>query len=218
VATPSGSFVDCHHRGHSPRIWKQPHPCSPCSSGQADRHLRCSQEPGFVKAFAVGSYASRGRVILKDSESMWAFMRKMKGLKLTSDLADPSREKDADGKGKLWHTIDKYPEEIELQQRTSMARKVLIQALLSSGLPQMDQATAEKCVDGRSDSGLVVLVARHFPGFGSVELCVFLRRKHVFSHEKNLCFLMRKKQMCVVLMRLCFSHEKTHNAIVLCFS
>ena len=60
------------------------------------------QEPGFIRAFSLGAFSNRGAVEWQDHNAMWAYMKKMKGLKIECEFADPSRQ------GRLWHGIDKY--------------------------------------------------------------------------------------------------------------
>lgn len=75
-----------------------------------------TQHAGITKVYAVGSYANRGKIVFDTSDHMWGFMTRMKGTKISSPLADPTCPKDPSKPGNhfLWHSIDKYPEELAM--------------------------------------------------------------------------------------------------------
>eukprot|EP00959_Pyramimonas_sp_CCMP1952_P268807 5620405-Pyramimonas_sp.AAC.1 len=76
--------------------------------------LRFAHIQGVAKVFPAGSYTDRVKVEFTNKDFMWKCLVAMKGKKFTSSLAERSREVDqVDGnKRKLWHSIDKYTDEI----------------------------------------------------------------------------------------------------------
>lgn len=129
--------------------------------------------PGIEKVFGVGSYTNRGKIIFQTSNDMWSFMTSMKGKKLWSNLADPNSRLNKGhtdvpneaGEYKLWHSIDKYADELSLSYKCSFARDLVIEFLAKT--LRKETTDLEKAVDAGKDGGTVVLVTKHIEGFSS---------------------------------------------------
>lgn len=122
----------------------------------------------ITRVFAVGTYTERCKIEFPSSEHMWTFLKTMKGKKLPSEHAAADRfpHYTKAGSRNLWHSIDKYPEEIACAARCKHARKVIIAALKVYD-PNLSDEDCEKAVDSTRDMGSVVLLRKYIEKMGN---------------------------------------------------
>eukprot|EP00959_Pyramimonas_sp_CCMP1952_P339221 7104435-Pyramimonas_sp.AAC.1 len=66
------------------------------------------------------------------------------------------------GKRQLWHTIDKFPEELACQNRATHA-KDLLRPIIQAKWPELPQDTINVAIDAAKDMGSVVLLRKYMP-------------------------------------------------------
>ncbi len=160
-----------------------------CEGDEIITHLNTLKDTysGIKKVISIGSYATRGKIIFVDSNHMWAFMVAMKGKKLSSPLADPERPQDPSISDNrlLWHSIDKFPEELAMGTKCNHA-KFLLTTYLNTEFP--DIATIQDSIDAGRDGGSVVLCAKEIPALQStvpVKLYQRMGQAHVLSVSRG---------------------------------
>lgn len=141
---------------------------------------------GIEKVHAVGSYANRGKIIFDTSDHMWGFMTRMKGKKLSSELAAPDRPTDPeteDGSRRLlWHSIDKYPEELAMGNKCNHAKDLLAKAIEEKF--NITPQEAVNAIDAGKDGGSVVLLTKSLPQVVSnipIKLYIRTGQAHILS-------------------------------------
>ncbi|MFM7988809.1 MAG: hypothetical protein ACKPKO_56790, partial [Candidatus Fonsibacter sp.] len=107
----------------------------------------------------------RARLIFATNDFMWQWTKDMKGKKLESALADPTREGGSQpGTFKLWHNIDRSTKEVQQSVLVGLARKLLLEAV-NRELPQpLTSEAAFKAIDMKADRGVVVIQPKHMVG------------------------------------------------------
>ena len=126
--------------------------------------LRDSHITGWKKVYPVGSYADRVKIEFDTSQKMWDCLVAMKGKKVSSTLAHPNRAPDprhADRR-QLWHTIDKYPEELTCQSRATHAKDIVKKAIQAE-YPNSSDQELTMMIDASKDMGSVILLRRYLP-------------------------------------------------------
>ena len=95
---------------------------------------------------------------------MWAFMVAMKGKKLSSSLGAADRPEDPEVPGSflLWHSIDKYPEELAMGNKCGHAK-----TLLTKFIKDKYQIEDPDVVDAGKDGGSVILLVKKIPALNS---------------------------------------------------
>eukprot|EP00959_Pyramimonas_sp_CCMP1952_P407440 8539060-Pyramimonas_sp.AAC.2 len=126
--------------------------------------LRDAHILGWKKIFPVGSYADRIKIEFETSQKMWDCLVAMKGKKFSSSLAHPARAPDPRhaGRRQLWHTIDKYPEELTCQNRAMHAKDILKTAIATK-YPVLNESDLNLMIDASKDMGSVILLRRMLP-------------------------------------------------------
>eukprot|EP00959_Pyramimonas_sp_CCMP1952_P115144 2407110-Pyramimonas_sp.AAC.1 len=88
----------------------------------------------------------------------------MKGKKFASTFAHENRPRDArdPAKRQLWHTIDKYPEELTCQNRATHA-KDLLKTAISKKWQILSEPELMQMIDASRDMGSAVLLRKFLP-------------------------------------------------------
>ena len=120
---------------------------------------------GIQDIHPIGSYCQRARLVFITKDHMWQWMKDMKGKKLESTLADPTRDPGLQpGTFKLWHNIDRSIEEVQQSVLVGHARKLLLDAINRELTQPLSTDASFKAIDMRADRGIVVIQPKHLVG------------------------------------------------------